>query len=54
MEKSKSLKSSKSPRSPKSPKKEVATYIIDAHGTMLSSEFGDSDSPIITKKYCEI
>lgn len=34
-----------------SPKKEVATYIIDAHGTMLSSEFGDSDSPIITKKY---
>ena len=51
MEKSKSLKSSKSPRSPKSPKKQVATYIIDAHGTMLSSEFGDSDSSIITKKY---
>ena len=34
-----------------SPTKEVATYIIDAHGTMLSSEFGDSVSPIITKKY---
>ena len=32
-----------------SPTKEVATYIIDAHGTMLSSEFGVS--PIITKKY---
>lgn len=35
-----------------SPKKEVATYIIDAHGTMLSSEFGVS--PIITKKYYAI
>ena len=45
------MEKSKSPRSPKSPKKQVATYIIDAHGTMLSSEFGDSDSPIITKKY---
>ena len=34
-----------------SSKKEVATYIIDAHGTMLSTDFGDSDSSIITKKY---
>lgn len=45
------MEKSKSPRSPKSPKKQVATYIIDAHGTMLSTEFGNSDSPIITKKY---
>lgn len=41
-------------KSPKTPNKQVATYIIDAHGTMLSSEFGDSDSPIITKKYYAI
>ena len=36
---------------PKSPKKQVATYIIDAHGTMLTTNFGDSDSLIVTKKY---
>jgi hypothetical protein len=36
---------------PKSPSKQVATYIINAHGTMLSSKFGDSDSALITKKY---
>ena len=39
-------------QSPQSPTKQVATYIIDAHGTMLSSEFGVS--PIITKKYYAI
>jgi hypothetical protein len=41
----------KSPKSPKSPSKQVATYIINAHGTILSSQFGDSDSALITKKY---
>lgn len=40
-------------KSPKSPKFEepTATYIINAHGTILTSEFGDSDSALITKKY---
>ena len=38
-------------KSPKSPKKQVATYIINAHGTILSSQFGDSDSALITRKY---
>lgn len=38
-------------KSPKSPKKQVATYIINSHGTILTSEFGDSDSALITKKY---
>ena len=41
----------KSPKSPKSPSKQVATYIINAHGTILSSQFGDSDSALITRKY---
>uniref|UniRef100_A0A6C0D5L3 Uncharacterized protein n=1 Tax=viral metagenome TaxID=1070528 RepID=A0A6C0D5L3_9ZZZZ len=41
----------KSPKSPKSPRKQVATYIINAHGTILSSQFGDSDSALITRKY---
>ena len=44
-------KSPKSSKSPKSPRKQVATYIINAHGTILSSQFGDSDSAIITRKY---
>jgi len=44
-------KSPKSPKSSKSPSKQVATYIINAHGTILSSQFGDSDSVIITRKY---
>lgn len=37
----------------KSPKlkESTATYVINAHGTMLSSKFGDSDSALITKKY---
>jgi len=38
-------------QSPKSPRKQVATYIINAHGTILTSEFGYSDSALITKKY---
>jgi len=38
-------------KSPKSPKKQVATYIINSHGTILSSQFGDSDSALITRKY---
>ena len=41
----------KKSKSPKSPKKQVATYIINTHGTILTSEFGDSDSALITKKY---
>lgn len=32
-------------------KESTATYIINAHGTILTSEFGDSDSALITKKY---
>jgi hypothetical protein len=37
----------------KSPKlkESTATYIINAHGTILSSQFGDSDSALITRKY---
>jgi hypothetical protein len=40
----------KSPKSPKSPKKQVATYIISAHGTMLTSILGSPQ----TKKYFAI
>jgi hypothetical protein len=40
----------KSPKSPKSPKKQVATYIISAHGTMLTSILGRPQ----TKKYFAI
>jgi hypothetical protein len=37
----------------KSPKlkESTATYIINSHGIILTSEFGDSDSALITKKY---
>ena len=40
-------------QAPKSQKFEesTATYIINAHGTILSSQFGDSDSALITRKY---
>jgi hypothetical protein len=40
-------------QSPKSPKftGTTATYIINSHGTILTSQFGDSDSALITKKY---